>query len=589
MSNDVNTEYAIDLISRMAAKLPPVWAGSEAEVRAARFLRDELAPFGVRVDFLTLRGHISHPGPGSLHILEGTASEGERRETEIRCNVLAQSEPTDGLEAHASYVGSGGASDYEGLDVRGRIVIVNLNYSPPRPEKMRLAKRAGAAGMIMINWGRDGDLSLPFGTTKYVWGNPTRDRAEDMITLPAVAVTRPDGNELLRRLEAEPELVLRITSQAERKWRELIVPVAWIGEGRDSGREFVLAGGHYDSWGGGVTDNISGDAALVAMARHFHEIRDTLVRDVVIAWWPAHESGIMIGSTWFVDSQWRLLRDRCAAYINVDQLGMGDLTRWYVEAAGELRPMIRAADAPDDTEWSHPLKTGDQSFFGVGIPSTNSYSTATEQQKQEANGMMLGWWYHSDNDTIDKLNPVTFAEGTRYVTSYVESVATTSLLPFDVTEAAEEIRSRLAEIDAQLVSSGWDIRSSPYPWAEVLEEADALVSAAGEFMGRMVEVGDDVARVARANRAIRRFSRETVPVRYSAVARYDQDSYGQSRLADVLPELYVLLERAKLDVDDEQQFFMDAEIYRALNRLSDALVGARDALSDFAESDGGRA
>lgn len=570
--DEVDTSYAYELVRDMAATLPPVWAGSPKERKAVDYITNQLSDAGISVRELHLRGHVSHPGPGTLSLV------GEGVDEPIRCNVLAQSEPTPELVAEAVYVGSGGFADYGGMDATGKIVIVDLNYSPPRPEKMRIAKLRGAVGMLMINWGKEGDESLPFGTTKYVWGNPTRATASDMITLPAVAVTRPDGNLVRRRLSENPSLKLRITSTAERKWRELVIPVAWIGEGEASGREFVLTAGHYDSWGGGATDNLSGDAALIAMAKYFQANKENLLRDVVVAWWPAHESGIMIGSTWFADSQWRTLRDRCVAYINVDQLGMGELTRWYVESAGELKSLIRAADAPDDTEWSHPLKTGDQSFFGVGLPSTNTYSGATEQQKREANGMSLGWWYHSENDTFDKLNPTTYAEGIRYIVSYIEVIATTPLLPFDVAEAAEEIVGRLDEIDAELRRIGWDPDSDGYPWSAVREEAGILQQTAKRFRAELERLSDDATEVANANRAIRRFSRATIPVRYSATDSYGQDSYGQSRLAHILPELEVLIERAATAEGDETRYFMDAEIYRALNRLSDALVTAIDAL-----------
>lgn len=56
-----------------------------------------------------------------------------------------------------------------------------------------------------------------------------------------------------------------------------------------------------------------------------------------------------------------------------------------------------------------------------------------------------------------------------------------------------------------------------------------------------------------------------------------------SWLAHALLELEVLFGRSWRRNDDETRFFMDAEIYRALNRLSDALVDARDALDRFGQ------
>jgi len=573
MTPPIDTEYAYGLVRRWASELPPVWSGSPQERLAADAIEAALHETGIETDELHLTGLVSFPGPGELSVV------GLGTDERFRCSVLAQSEPAEDLVAGAVPVGSGAQSDYEGLDVTGRIVVANLDFAPPRPEKMRIAKLNGAAGVVMINWGRDGDDSLPFGTTKFVWGNPTRETADAMVTLPAVVVARPDGLAMLERLRQDPGLKLRISAQVRREWRGLILPVAWIGAGMASDREFVLAAGHYDSWGGGVSDNLSGNAALVAMARHFHGMRDRLGRDVVFAWWPGHESGIMIGSTWFADSNWRILRDRCVAHLNVANLGMAGLERWHAEAAAELRGIIRAAGAPRDTAWSHPLKTGDQSFLNLGIPSANTYGGPTEAQFA-ATGMHFGWWYHSENDTIDTVDPRLYARAVASITRYIEAIAIPELLPYDVLEAAEEIISRLAEIDEAVRRLGWDPDGSGYPWAAVRAEADALRAEARRFM-RAVRSCADEERITHANRCIRAFSRSTVPVRYSATHRHAQDSYGQSRLSQVLPELRVLQERAELPEDDEARFLLDAEIYRALNRLSDALADAREALSSL--------
>jgi hypothetical protein len=569
----VDTDYAYSVISDMATKLTRVWAGSPQEKVAADYIAAELAKSGLQVRFHTLRGHVSHPGAGRLEVL------GREGATELTCNVMAQTEPAVDFEAPVAYVANGGFGDYAGVDVRGKVVIVDLSYSPPRPEKMRIAKLHGAAGMIMINWGDARNTSIPYGTTKYVWGNPTRDQADDMITLPGVAITRPDGDRLLAQLEREPGLRVRINAEVERKWRELLLPYVWVGEGEESDREFVLVAGHYDNWGGGATDNLSGDAALVALAKHFHSVRDHLQRDILFAWWPAHESGIMIGSTWFADSHWRLLRDRASAYVNIDQLGMGDYSRWFVEASGEMRYLIQASGTPESASWERPHKYGDQSFFGVGLPSTNCFTGTTEEEKAANNGMTLGFWYHSDQDTIEQLNPKTYAEGIERNAEYIGKMVGTPVLPFKMTDVSAEIVDRLTAVGAEVAGNGWDADGDGYAWSAVLGEADAFARAAEEFDSAVgyVETGDQVRR---ANAAMRRVSRLTIPVRMAATDRYGQDTYGQARLVNVLPELQVLIERSALEDGDEQRWFMDAEIHRALNRLSDALVESTVTLVD---------
>ena len=116
----------------------------------------------------------------------------------IPCTAFAQIRSTGdaGIEGDLVYAGQGGLDDYKGLDVKGKIVLVELSYTPPRPEKLRIATIKGAAGLIMMNWGLPEHDSLPLGTVKAIWGNPTDEDFHLMPTLPAVGITRADGEKL---------------------------------------------------------------------------------------------------------------------------------------------------------------------------------------------------------------------------------------------------------------------------------------------------------------------------------------------------------------------------------------------------------
>ncbi len=565
----IDTDYAYGLTARMAPHHRQVLAGSEAEYELAEFLRATLEELGIRCDVHEFSGLISHPGAGSLAIL---GADGEPQE-QIACQVFAQSEPVDGLDASVVYLSGGGADDYEGVDVAGKIVLVNLSYSPPRPEKARIARDRGAAGMIMANWGADSDESIPFGTVKSLWGNPTRATIGDMRTLPAIGVSRPDGTRLIDLATSQQGLRVRLTAEVDRRWRRMLMPVAWVGEGPESGRPFVMAGGHFDNWGAGVTDNLAGNAAMVAMAKSLHERRDELVRDVVFPFWTGHETGIMIGSTWFVDRFWDQLRDRCVAYFSVAQLGLSGYSLWTAHAAGELHELVRTVEAPERFVIDRPEKTGDQSFYGLGIPAMDARTGPTDEERRASHGGILGWWYHSDNDTIDKLARTTYAGDVQRIGSYVNAIAASAVLPFSIADAAEELRSRLAAIVVPL--GGSDAAHERFGLAGLLATAAELVREAASFDEWLAGVRErgDAREVDAANAAIRAFSRVTVPVRYSAASRYEQDTYGQSRLAFSLPELDVFRALAA-EESEEQRMLMEAEALRARNRLSDALHDA---------------
>ena len=45
----------------------------------------------------------------------------------------------EGISGELVYVGAGALADFEGKDVRGKIVLTELSYSPARHEKQRIA------------------------------------------------------------------------------------------------------------------------------------------------------------------------------------------------------------------------------------------------------------------------------------------------------------------------------------------------------------------------------------------------------------------------------------------------------------------
>lgn len=71
------------------------------------------------------------------------------------------------------YVGNGDAGSYDGIDVKGKMVLVEVTYAPPVPEKARIASEMGRCGNYVYELGqrRRGDLQERF---KRRMGKPDR-------------------------------------------------------------------------------------------------------------------------------------------------------------------------------------------------------------------------------------------------------------------------------------------------------------------------------------------------------------------------------------------------------------------------------
>src|SRR6266446_10431354 len=106
------------------------------------------------------------------------------------------------------------------------ITLSELSYSPARHEKQRIAGLLGAAGCVMMNWGHDTNASVPWGSVKPVWGNPTPDNyGTEMPVLPCIGIARTEGLKL-REMAKKGPVRLRFRTKVENGWRPI-----WITTG----------------------------------------------------------------------------------------------------------------------------------------------------------------------------------------------------------------------------------------------------------------------------------------------------------------------------------------------------------------------
>ena len=184
----------------------------------------------------------------------------------------------------------------------------------------KLLEQHGAAGWIQI-WTSDED-AVHEDTVSPVWGTPDMDSSLFQLRMPVVAVSKPCGEKLIRKLktyEAEgKQLFAQLSSEVDTDVKNVALPIAEIpGKSRD----FVLLSGHYDTWYRGAFDNCTANALALELARYMKEHQDELFYSLRIAWWPGHSNGRYMGSTWYCDHHWDELEEHCIAHLNLDLLG----------------------------------------------------------------------------------------------------------------------------------------------------------------------------------------------------------------------------------------------------------------------------
>ncbi|MCO5220955.1 MAG: M28 family metallopeptidase [Thermomicrobiales bacterium] len=565
---EASTDKAWEHMEWMSREVPTRISGWEPAKRHADYLTDELTSYGFAAHQDVFPGLVAYPRPGKLIITSAV-------EQVIEGYTFAHSisTPPEGLEGELLYVGAGGEADYEGKDARGKIVLAELSYSPPRPEKTRIATANGAIGLILINWGDDDNPSIPQGTVKPVWGNPTVDNIHMMPNLPAIGIARLQGVPI-RELCKQGSVRATIVSDADRLWKTLHQPHARLGAGSEP--HFLLLADHMDSWGGGATDNTSGNAVTLEVARVLANHKSELRRDIQVAFWQAHENGIMEGSTWFVDHYWDEIDRGMIGYINIDSSGMKYATQYEATLSPEFWTMheesMQAAlgyvTPPKRLE-----KTGDQSFFGVGVPAISGRMEFSKELLERWHGAILGPWYQSTDDTMDVADKDVLAQDIRISMAYAWTLATRPVLPYDFRHNARILREALegyaAATDDTLgldvtveLAKGFEAKA-----AGVYARANELQArfAAGESGGSL---DDDAAAL---NDTMRTISRTVIPVLGSVVGRYGQDTYGLSALKRWIPSLALVSVLKDQDPLSGDHALWWGKLVRERNRVTDAV------------------
>jgi len=549
-------------------------AGSEEELKFVKYLTKVLESYNIEYSVYEFEGYVSRPISCKLEVVYP-------EKLEIPCVAYAHSASTtaEGIEGEVVYVGAGGLEDYVGKDVRGKITLAELSYSPPRPEKARIAQEHGALGQIMISWGLEERRVMSYGTAKSIWGNPTLDDVGRILRIPAVGITKADGTYLKKLLEQYGSVRVWLRTTVWRGYLPIHDVVAFIPGSKE--RRFVVVHGHFDCWGPGATDNATSNAAMLELARVFNKFRHELRRGLKFAWWSGHETGIMAGSTWYVDEFWDELNKYCIGWLNLDSIGMKGTDKFFVMSTEEIQDSIvetiKEVDKTEPQDVHRIIKVGDQSVLGLGIPSMSVKTAFPREVIIKEVGrytpIYLGWWYHSWEDTIDKVDLEALKRAVNVYAAYIYKLLNSPVLPYKHSKSTGLILETLEKLneDAKRVIS-----------------LERCISLARELHGKVLKLEEvipsiqDDKKVEELNETLIKLSRYLIPLLYTYDAgKYGQDPYGLSYLNYPIPLLYPIKELVKLPKGDERFVMLKTKLLRSRNKICDMLESALEIIESY--------
>jgi hypothetical protein len=476
-------------------------SGSDEERQAFEYVAGVLAELGLEPHLEWGDAFISLPVGARLCVGD--------RDVPAITHAMAVSTTPDGVTLPLVDAGAG---DLDGLDMRGKAVVVDGlatgNVVIP-------AQEAGAAAVIFVN----ADEHVHEMIVSNVWGSPTPTTAGLLPRIPVVSIAFSEGARLRRELS--PEMVVHLTTVVDTGWRPIPTLTAQL-DGTVEPDRFVLFSGHIDSWHHGAMDNGTANAAMLETLRVLLPVRDRLRRSLRLAFWSGHSHGRYAGSTLYADTHWQELHERCVLHLNVDSLGGEGATNLnhapvMPETRGLAAEVIEAITGESFTGGSF-TRAGDQSFWGHGIPSL--FMSLSEQPPEEVPsasaellGGGLGWWWHTPDDTIERIDPDLLLRDARIYAVTAYRVLSDPVLPLDGRAAAAAL------VDAL---EAWNERAEGrVDLSPALDAARSLVGAMGtDWM--MVDGGGDGTLV-HANETIHRVVRALVPLRYVANGPFSHD------------------------------------------------------------------
>ncbi len=257
--------------------------------------------------------------------------------------------------------------------------------------------------LVVVKTSYAGDGGAVFGSSA---GPYQKDKP---VPPPTVAIAAENYNRAIRLLEKKVTVKMEFDIQAQfhdESTKTFNVVAELPGTTRKD--EYVLLGGHLDSWQGatGATDNATGVAVMMEAARILKALNLKTQRSVRLGLWSAEEQGLF-GSRAYVkqhladpaDMKLKDEHSKITAYFNIDN-GSGKIRGIYTQG----NDMIKSIVGP----WLEPFRdlgvttvsnrntggTDHQAFDAVGVPGFQFIQDPLDYMART---------HHSNMDTMDRV------------------------------------------------------------------------------------------------------------------------------------------------------------------------------------------
>lgn len=527
-------------------------SGTEEELRALKYIQYSLGRYGLKTELMFHEALISLPGAAKLVV----------NDESFPCITHSMAKPTGGLEGELIYPGHEMPAEFAGVQVAGKVVMLD---GLAIPDAVKQAEEREALGLIFVNARHTHEMIV-----SAVWGMPVPETAPDLPEIPVISVNRTTGDALKRKL-GQGRAFCRIEAEVSSDFRLIPTMTAEI-RGKDEPEKFVLLSGHVDSWHYGAMDNGSANAVMMEVARILALHPAKLKRSLRLAFWSGHSHGRYAGSSWYCDTHWEELNENCIIHINADSLGAkGATVLTQSNCMAETRRLARdviGALTGQFYEGTRFGRSGDQSFWGAGVPSLFMGLSEQEPADDPVSAAFarlfgggksggFGWWWHTTEDTLDKIDPDNLKRDCQVYLLVVSRTLTDGIIPVDQRAAVEDIEAGL---------KAWqDKAKGDFDLSEPLARLTRLKELVGKFAEAASEAGEDLLKQKVINSYNMKLSRVLIPLNYVKGNIFTHDLALKQAAVPKLAEIELLL---KTDKGSDKYRFLRTALVRRRNEVN---------------------
>jgi len=575
-----NTGYHVLPHGRMAT--------TAGERIAATYIRETLDSYGFNAAIEEVDAYLQIPLEAEVEILDP-----ERKVLAAVTRAFSPRTSETGVVGELYYAKGGLREDYEGIDIAGKIALLEMGMKPIRRDKALIAEEMGASAYVLMN--SSGPLekrSYWRGGEKRVWGNPTPERMRELPKLPAALVCRADG-EYLKALCDQGRVKISLRTRTNpRMWTKVLNVVATM-KGKQEPEKYMLLSGHYDVWTGGTLCNGAGNSTMIDAGRILLRFSGKLRRGVKIAFWSGHEDyGPYVGSTWWLDNHWDDVNRNCVAVRVIDTLGVKGPYR-ALATYRELQPLVRMIvkeilEEDIDIAQYQGKYGSDMSFLGVGVPlflERTMYKPGDPKAAaitlDESPLRWVGWQMHDPEDSPDKIDRDSLLAVHKVILISTMRVCNSFVLPYDFVGVADDFIRTLKHYQAEARGS-LDLQKAVTEAEEFRTKAIELEEAIGKLEATYGTALDGNTHFERkltiVNNCLMRLTRTYSPIYYSLSGKYGQDN-STSLVTEPIPILRETSQLGKARPGTDEYGTLKTKLTRENNKTQDALYSACESIS----------